>query len=58
MDAKKILVHVIPTFNTNSHVKKVEDFKIKEEANRTIKISFTVILNDGSPIKFNESVGA
>lgn len=49
---------ILPHIEAIAGIKKIENFKIKEEANRTILMSFTVILDDGSPIKFNESVGA
>lgn len=39
-------------------VKEVTDFKIEEQKDRKIFLSFTAVLSDSTAIKFNESVGA
>lgn len=49
---------ILPHIEAISGVKEVTNFNIEEKANRLIVISFTAILNDGSSIKFNESIGA
>ena len=48
---------ILPHIEAVPGVKEVTDFKMEEQKNRKILITFTVILNDGSFIKFNESVG-
>lgn len=49
---------ILPHIEAIAGVKEVADFTMKEQAERKIFISFTAILNDGSSIKINESVGA
>jgi len=48
---------ILPHIEAISGVKEVTDFKVEEDADRVIMVTFSVILNDGSNIKFKESVG-
>lgn len=48
---------ILPHIEAIAGVKKIEDFKVEEQEKRKIFISFTAILDDGSNIKFGESVG-
>lgn len=48
---------ILPYIEAVAGVKEVVDFKIEEQKDRKVFISFTVILSDSTKIKFNESVG-
>lgn len=48
---------ILPHIEAIPGVKQVTDFNVEEKADRKILISFTAILDDGSSIKFSESVG-
>lgn len=48
---------ILPHIEAIAGVKEVIDFKIEEQKDRKIYISFTAILSDSTAIKFNESVG-
>lgn len=48
---------ILPHIEAISGVKEVTNFQVEEKADRKVSITFTAVLNDGSLIKINESVG-
>jgi hypothetical protein len=48
---------ILPHVEAVPGVKEVTDFQVEEQPDRVMLITFTVVLNDGSSLKFKEPVG-